>query len=368
MRSEIQERAKFDYIRYAQCWEDADVLVAALQPQGRKCISIGSAGDNSFSLLAAGAMRVVAVEMNATQMACIELRRAAYLSLGHQEFLELIGSRPSDCRWSLYQKCRAPLEVNARNFWDARKESVVEGIGAAGKFENYFKIFRKWILPLAHDRKRIHELLLHKSAEQRSAFYQQQWNNRRWQLLFRLFFSRFTMGRMGRDPEFFQYVEGSVAERILERTRHALVELDSAANPYLHWILTGTHGDTLPHALRLESFEIIRQRLADDPNCMQMKHMALEEYLRESDEFFDAYNLSDIFEYMSESSMKTVMKAMLAHSANGTRFAYWNMLVPRCHPQEFASVLRSHDEQAAELFFQDKAWFYSRFVIEEVIA
>ncbi len=30
------------------------------------------------------------------------------------------------------------------------------------------------------------------------------------------------MGRLGRDPEFFRYVEGSVAERILERVEYAL--------------------------------------------------------------------------------------------------------------------------------------------------
>lgn len=368
MRSEIQGRAKFDYIRYAQCWEDADLLVAALDPQGRKCISIGSAGDNSFSLLAAGAEQVVAVEMNATQLACISLRHAAYRSLEHEEFLELIGSRPSECRWSLYEKCRKLLDANAREFWDARKDCVMAGIGSAGKFENYFKIFRERILPFAHNRRIINELLKSKSGEQRRLFYEQKWNNWRWKLLFRLFFSRFTMGRMGRDPEFFQYVKGNVAERILARTRHALVELDSAANPYLHWILTGTHGEALPHALRKESFEVIRQRLADDPNCFQMKHQSLEEFLHASDESFDAYNLSDIFEYMSESSMCGVIKAILAHSRKGTRLAYWNMLVPRSHPKELSHLLRSHDERAAVLFSQDKAWFYSRFIIEEVNA
>ena len=59
-RSEIQHRADFTAIRYAQCWEDSRLLTEALLPAGRACLSIGSAGDNSFALLAAGARSVTA--------------------------------------------------------------------------------------------------------------------------------------------------------------------------------------------------------------------------------------------------------------------------------------------------------------------
>jgi S-adenosylmethionine-diacylglycerol 3-amino-3-carboxypropyl transferase len=41
MSSEIAERADFDLIRYAQCWEDADILLEALDIQaGDTCLSI----------------------------------------------------------------------------------------------------------------------------------------------------------------------------------------------------------------------------------------------------------------------------------------------------------------------------------------
>jgi S-adenosylmethionine:diacylglycerol 3-amino-3-carboxypropyl transferase len=40
-------------IRYAQCWEDADVLLEALDIQpGQSCLSIASAGDNTLAMLA----------------------------------------------------------------------------------------------------------------------------------------------------------------------------------------------------------------------------------------------------------------------------------------------------------------------------
>jgi hypothetical protein len=54
MPDRIEDRARFDLVRYANVWEDAEVLCAALAPAaGRRLLSIASAGDNAFALLAA---------------------------------------------------------------------------------------------------------------------------------------------------------------------------------------------------------------------------------------------------------------------------------------------------------------------------
>lgn len=259
--SEIQHRADFSAIRDAQCWEDSRLLAAALKPAGRHCLSIGSAGDNSFALLAAGAASVTAVEMNAAQVACIELRKAAYLNLDHGGSLELSGSRPSARRAGLYQACRGGLPEKTRVFWDSKMDAIANGIGSVGKFERYFEMFRKRVLPLAHGRKRVLALLEQRPPVERERFYNEVWNNRRWRWIFQIFFSRTVMGALGRDPQFFKYVEGSVADRILARTRHALVVMDPSENPYLHWILTGTRGASLPEALEQANFERIREAL-----------------------------------------------------------------------------------------------------------
>ena len=49
--TDIAKRAKFDIIRYAQAWEDADILVAALRPTaGDTVVSIASAGASTRSI------------------------------------------------------------------------------------------------------------------------------------------------------------------------------------------------------------------------------------------------------------------------------------------------------------------------------
>lgn len=362
--SEIQHRADFSRVRYAQCWEDSRLLVGGLLPRDRDCLSIGSAGENSFTLLAAGASSVTAVEMNAAQVACIELRKAAYLHLDHPELLQLIGSRPCQTRKKLYDKLRNALPSEVREFWDAHPEFIDAGIGSVGKFEHYFATFRNYVLPLAHHRKRVMSLLEKRSPSERLEFYEKVWNNRRWRWIFQIFFSRNVMGALGRDPEFFKYVEGSVAERILSRTRHALSILDPSENPYLHWILTGTHGEALPEALEERNFPLIRDAILQDK--FRIVQSSIEALLHEEPERrYGAFNLSDIFEYMSEENTAKLLETLVAGSVPGARLAYWNMLAPRSRPEEMADCLITIPSE--DLFNQDRAFFYSRFVVEEVI-
>ena len=366
MGSEVQAKADFTTIRYAQCWEDADILLEALDVQpGDVCLSIASAGDNALALLTRNPARVIALDLSPAQLACVDLRVAAYRALEHPELLELIGSIPSQRRRELYERCRPLLGDAARTFWDNRPAEVASGIGGAGKFERYFGLFRRYVLPLVHRRAQVEALLRGGSHEERQAFYRRHWDTLRWRLLFRVFFSRFVMGRMGRDPSFFAYVEGNVSTRILERAKHAVTELSPVDNPYLHWIMTGRHGAALPLGLRPEYFETIRANL----DRLEWRCQSVEDFLASREpRSVDRFNLSDIFEYMSPENYQRLLERIIVGARPGGRLAYWNMLVPRSRPASLADRLRPLTDLAARLHQQDKAFFYSRFVIEEILA
>src|SRR5258708_34763262 len=91
--------------------------------------------------------RVLALDLSPAQLACVELRVAAYRRLEHGELLELIGSTPSRRRRELYARCRPILSGAARAFWDGQPAEVAAGVGGAGKFERYFGLFRRYVLP-----------------------------------------------------------------------------------------------------------------------------------------------------------------------------------------------------------------------------
>jgi S-adenosylmethionine-diacylglycerol 3-amino-3-carboxypropyl transferase len=365
VQSRRPRAADFSAIRYGQCWEDADVLLDALAVQpGDTCLSIASAGDNTLALLTCAPERVIALDLSAAQLACLELRVAAYRALKHAELLELIGSTRSARRDELYQRCRGQLSPDVRRFWDAQPDAIRAGIGGAGKFERYFTLFRQRVLPLVHSRARVARLLQGGAREEREAFYDREWDTWRWRAMFRIFFSRLVMGHLGRDPQFFQYVQGKVADRILARTWYALTALDPAENPYVQWILTGRHTAALPYALRAEHFETIRDGL----DRLEWRRQSLEDHLGTVGRHtIDRFNLSDVFEYMAPATYHRALEQLADAGRHGARLAYWNMLVPRHRPESLADRLRPMPELAAQLHHSDKAFFYGAFVVEEVL-
>jgi len=364
MLEQIGDRVRFDLIHYANCWEDADILCQALKPApGRRVLSIASGGDNSFALAAAGA-EVVAADLSAAQLACVELKRAALRRLEHHAVLEFLGIHPSENRAAVYARLKADLPGYARDFWEAHPELVAAGIIHAGKFERYFRIFRTRVLPLIHTRKRVDLLFAEKDDSARRDFYDSTWNSLRWRLLFRIFFSRFVMGRLGREPEFFRYVKGSVAQRIMARAEYAMAVLETHRNPYLQYTLRGNFSPALPQYLRPEFFEAVRGGL----DRLTLFHGPVEEAAAKyGGAGFDGFNLSDIFEYLSPEACRELYAALLGTARSGARLVYWNMLAPRSCPGELLSRVRPLAELAARLHALDMAFFYTTFVVEEAL-
>jgi len=365
-QSEIAAKAAFDHIRYAQLWEDADVLTQALGPAaGKTLVSICSAGDNALAMLTLDPAKLVVVDLSPAQIACLRLRIGAYRALTQPEFLELTGSRPSRRRQLLLDRALQALDdAETRTFWQSLGPQVaLHGIGGVGKFERYFRAFRRWFLPLVHARATIDAIFEPRTPTDRAAFFETRFNTWRWRLLLRLFFSRVVMGRMGRDRAFFDHVDGSPAEHVARRLWHAGVDTDPSQNPYLHWIMKGTHGEALPLAWRPAAYDLIRSRL----DRLEIRPGSLEAFVS-TGERAHGFNLSDIFEYMSPEVFEQVYGRLLGAAAPGARLVYWNMMAPRRVPARYADRVTRLVALEDRLKAQDMAFFYSDFVVEEVNA
>ena len=363
----ISGRAAFDFIRYASVWEDADVLCEALEPValGGRLLSIASAGDNVLALLTLDPREVVAVDLSEAQNACVALRIAAFRRLDHTALLEFLGVHGNDDsnvparRLDAYRSLRADLPGETAAFWDRRPEMVRKGVLHAGKFENYFRLFRRFVLPLIHSTVTVEALLEPRSPADRERFYEERWDTWRWRMIFKIFFSRAVMGRLGRDPEFFSHVDGPVATRILERTRFAFATLPTESNPYLVYTMTGNFREgALPRYLRPEHHAAIRSRL----DRIHLVRAPVDTVPGR----FDGFNLSDIFEYMSPAEHERCYTALVERSRPGARLVYWNMLAPRSRPTSLAHRARPLPDLADDLHARDRAWFYQRLHVDEV--
>jgi S-adenosylmethionine-diacylglycerol 3-amino-3-carboxypropyl transferase len=364
--SEAAQHADFSGIRYAQCWEDADVLLDALAVRpGDRCLSVASGGENSLSLLACEPGAVVAVDISPAQIALVELKRAAIRTLDHATAIAFIGLAPCADRLRVYRGVRAAMPRPGIEYWDSHLSDVAAGVCTRGRFERYLALFRRVVLPLVHSRAATASLLEPRPADARRRYFDEVWNNRRWRMLTRVFFSRTVMSHLGRDPSFFRFVEGDVVASISKRVERTLTEGEPAANPCLHWIAHGRYGETLPHAWRPANFDTIRRHL----DRLELRRQSAEEALASApDGSFDRFNLSDVFEYVSAAAAERMFDDVARCGRTGGRVAYWNMMVPRAPPARLAGRLRALDEDSRRLHRRATTFFYGAFRVDELIA
>ncbi len=361
-------KADFNFIRYANVWEDHRVLLKAISTKpGSRYLSIASAGDNAFALLTLDPEYVVAVDVSQVQLYLVELKMAAILELNRTEVLSFLGFTHCDNRLEVFQRIKFRMSGPAQDYFENYAANWTQrGIIHEGKFEKYFQYFSKYILPLIHSRKTIQELLAVKPASEQIAFFKSKWNTWKWRTLFRVFFSKWVMGRLGRDPEFLKHVQVPVSEFILSQTERHLTSINAQTNPFLRYNLTGSFGDLIPFYLQEEQFEIIKNRISRIVLHQGFAQDAIHEYGP-----FDAMNLSNIFEYMPAEVFRETAQQLMNGLKESGKMVYWNLMVRR-RCSEISSLpnsqvlIQKHSEMM-ELRDVDWGYFYDSIVIDEKV-
>ncbi len=351
----------FSYIRYANCWEDAEVLIQGLNPNGNsRILSIGSAGDNSFSLLAASPELVTAIDINPAQTALIQLKKAAIKNLHYDEVLGFLGFADYPGRIETYHALKKDLSIDAHQYWSDHLELIKNGVIHQGKFEKYFQYFSRKVLPLIHKPETAKKLMLRKSLIEQQNFYWEKWNTWRWRLLFNIFFSRAVMGKFGRDKQFFNEVKEPVAKSVFKRVEKHLSGQYVFENEFLEYILFRNFNKNLPHYLKPENFESIKNNI----DKLEIVTGSFGTYYTNNCNYTHL-NLSDIFEYLSEDDFLRTVGLIKDNASTGTKIVYWNLLVPRRLSQTAQDAFKYKQERSNELSTMDKGFFYSPVILDE---
>ncbi|MGL1936078.1 MAG: BtaA family protein [Fibrobacterales bacterium] len=364
MEESIENRAAFDIIRYANCWEDTEVLLKGMNiVPGDICYSIAAAGDNSLAMLTKDPAKVIAFDLSIAQIALVELKKIGFKKLEYPELLTLLGvtGRPEE-RIALYNGIQSNLSQESKIFWESRLQDIAQGVIYTGKFEKYFKLFREKFLPFVHTKKTIQKLLEKKSFDEQENFYAKKWNTWRWRLMFKVFFSKWLMGKAGRDKEFFKYVVDDVPSNIHRRVAHALTKISCHQNSYLNFILTGSYNGVLPYYLRKEYFTKIKTNIDN----LEIHQATSSEVFKKVSGTFDAINLSDIFEYMNPELFKRVADEILDNANSGARLVYWNMMVPRKVSELYPERVQCDEMLSDSLLSVDNAFFYQKLYVDTV--
>jgi S-adenosylmethionine-diacylglycerol 3-amino-3-carboxypropyl transferase len=362
MNEGLSQKVDLTIIRYANCWEDADILLEGLSPaNGSRILSIGSAGDNSFSLLITNPELVVAVDINKLQLYLIELKKACIKNLEHDEALAFLGFKASSNRTGFFNNIKNDLSTEARNYWEANINVINNGIIYAGKFEKYFLLFSKKVLPFIHSKKTVLELLTSKSQTEQEIFYSEKWNSWRWKLLFKIFFSKYVMGKYGRDPQFLKEVKISVADNIYNKAAIQLRSEQAQKNSIVHFNLTGNFGDLLPHYMQKENYNKIKSNI----DRLIIKYGYAEKAISHFGKF-NYMNLSNIFEYMDEQNFETTALKLIKGTIKDGKLAYWNLMVKRRISKILPNHVEYQKELSNELTKKDKGFFYNQVIVDKI--
>lgn len=350
------------YIRYANVWEDTDVLIQGLQGlKGKNVLSIASAGDNALALLAHDPMLVVAADVNIAQLHLVELKMEAIRSLDYQEYISFAGFRPHPDRVKCYTQLASRLSDECHEFWNTRTEQIQTGICHAGKFERYLSTFAKKVLPLIHNNDKVDQLFSFKSAEDQEDFYFNKWNTLRWKFLFKLFFSKTVMGLIGRDPSFLKEVEVGVAENLKKKVDNHLSQVSSQSNSFLHYCLKGHFGNHLPYFAQNEGrYNRVRKNL----HLLKLENNFIQ-FAANNYGSFDRFNLSNIFEYMDEETFDETVGQLISIANPNAIFAYWNLMVPRRMSSVEKQISAIFSNEVADR--QDRGFFYDQFITERLL-
>lgn len=349
-------------LRYANCWEDADLLTQYINcKEGARILSICSGGENSLSLLTLNPEEVVVVDVNPKQLYLLELKMASIRQLSHKDCVEFLGYRASNSRNETYYKLRKDLSEEAKLFWDKRAKKIKNGIIYDGRVERNFKWFSKIYRPLIHSDKNVEELLREKSAINQKAVFERIWNTKKWRAMFRIFFSNTVLKVTAPDPDFFNYVKVNVGEYLLEKSARHFSEVTCQKNHILHYALKGNFGNILPHFVQESNFEMIKSNL----HKIKM-HCGFAQEVFKDGKLFNGFNLSNIFEYTTPDEFKSLSTELFAAAAPGARFVYWNILLPRRISELPEFGLENIVDTSEDYSIPDKGWVYYRCLVDEV--
>lgn len=320
------------YIHYSNCHEDANMIIKNVKNEVKNILSIASGGDNSFACLLLNPDKVVAIDTNISQVYLVKLKQIAIKYLSYEEYLEFLGIKNGNSL-KLYNYLKRYLDSDVINYFDENIFLINDTkLVNCGRFEYYFNVFSKKVLPLIHSQKEIDKFMNCNTIIEQINYYEKKFNNFRFKLMFKLFFSKFVMKRIGRDKDYFKYNKGSLSKELKSRFELGIYNNLNKTNPYLQYVLYNQFIE-LPLYLKKENYQIIKERI----DKLIVKNISLSEELSNNN-LYDLMNLSDVFEYISEDQMDYYESEIDNALASKGRIIFWNMQNKRTFKNRFTKV------------------------------
>jgi len=319
-----------DRLFFAQVREDPLLEIDALEPgPGRVLAIVGSGGCTALSLLAAGAERIVAVDVNRTQHHLTELKTVALAELGPELAIGYLGGTPMAAAERLrhHDVLAELLSPAARAWWSAHRRTIGNGILASGVTERFIGGVMSVVRSAIHPPSRVRRLLACPDLDTQRRFFAEEWDSRRWRLLFTVLLNRAVLRRTY-DPAFFASVENPSFARHFEAVAaHTLTNLPVTTNYFVHQMLTGSYPTGVAGGLPPYLDPSTAGSVASWPGRLTLVEGGFTDYLRSQPPgCLDGFALSNICEWLTPTQVDELFAEIVRTAAPGAPLVFRNFL------------------------------------------
>lgn len=345
-------------INYSQSWEDPAVLREALRIGSVDTVlSVTSGGDNTLALLLDSPAHIVSIDSNASQTDLLRLKIVALRSLSYEELLTFLGYRHASAAARAIMA--AQLSPGAASSELAK--AISGGIAHGGKFERFLLRFSSVVLPLIHSRSEVRAFCDSTSLDIQQEIFQKRWNTLRWRIAFRLVAAKAVLRAFARQSGMFTYVrERNVAVTYRARFEQNFMTIPLRDNHFMRYLLLGKDCGTVPDCFKDEAIALIRARSG---RVDAVTGDILEHLRSVAPQSYSRYNLSDVFEALSEVRRVELWREIVRTSKDGARVAFWENLAPVSVPQHLRESVIEDCKLGGALRVKDRAPFYGAFRI-----
>lgn len=338
------------YIRYANCYEDAESLLAVIDDRVKNVLAIASGGDNSLALLTISNIEsLIVFDRNPAQLYLTKLKFSAFKHLSYEKVLVLLGVELGNSL-AVYNELKANLDSETVKYFDERLDLIDKiKLINCGKFEYYLNKIRTKAIRFCISRKKIKQFMAIPIDKQKD-YYLNKINNFRWRFITKKFFSKKVVSKLGRDKSNFKFADDDLFTKIHSRMLLCFDNVKNNENIYLQYTVYGKF-IKLPFYLQKQNFERIKMNI--DKTEFVLGDIKTVARLQKQ---FDFFNLSDIFEYMSEDETRKNEGMVFTMANEGARAVFWNMMIDR---QFRSDNFEPFDEKKVqEIYQKEKAYYY----------
>jgi S-adenosylmethionine-diacylglycerol 3-amino-3-carboxypropyl transferase len=361
MPSTHKGQVQLEKLIFTMNWEDPLVDEQALRIKaGDTVFTITSGGCNTLGFLRFNPKAIYCVDINPAQTFLMELKQSAFRNLDHGGILSFFGLTNHISRKKTFQQLSNDLSPDARLFWKNNMGVIENGILMHGRFERFVKIAGRLMRLIQGSGKTKHIFQLD-TLQQQKQFYDQQWNNARWQWIFKAMFNKHSLAKKGLNADYFHFDDGSASfsESFLRRAGHALCDLPVRSNYFMALYLLGQYlnQDDIPPYLKYEHFRVIKSNIdLIKPVTADSKYWLMQQ----PDNCFDGMALSNICELMDDVDTNKLFQEVLRTSKPLARLVFRNLMIPREVPDKLRSSILKNEAFSKELQYSDRSFVYGK--------